>query len=58
MRKRSKRLLGAGGGTKRDSLKTISESEALSLSKQAGKYIMKKNNNLDLGEYDQFIGEF
>ena len=51
-KKRTRRLLGATGGTKRDSLKTISEAEALSLSKQASKYILKHNNNLDLGEYD------
>lgn len=30
----------------------------LSLCKQASKYIMKQNNNLDLNDYDQFLNEF
>jgi len=30
----------------------------LSLCKQASKYILKKHNNLDLNDYNQFLGEF
>ena len=36
----------------------ISDAEVLSLCKQASKHIMKQNNNLDLNDYDQFLGEF
>lgn len=36
----------------------ISQAEMLSLCKQASKYIMKHHNNLDLSDYNQYLGEF